>query len=78
MDRPSIPNVAVISIDHQAKPSWMTPISEYLKNGSLPENRAEVVKVRAQAARYSLINGLLYRQSFSGPYLRCIPRGEAE
>ena len=36
IDRPSIPNVAVITIDHRVEPSWMTPILEYLKNGALP------------------------------------------
>ena len=78
MDRPSIPIVAIIAIDHQAEPSWMSPISQYLKNGALPKNQAKATKVRARAARYSMINGVMYRQSFSSRYLRCIPRGEAE
>ena len=56
----------------------MTPILKYLKNGALLENLAKAVKVRARASRYSLTNGVLYRQSFSGSYLRCIPCGEAE
>ena len=56
----------------------MTPVSKYLNNGALPKNRVNAVKVRARVARYSLISGMLYKRSFSGPYLRCIPRGEAE
>ena len=76
MDRPSIPRAVVI--DHQVELSWMTPISEYLKNGDFLENRVKAVKVRARSTRYSIINGVLYRRSFSGPYLRCIPRGEVE
>ena len=78
MDRPSIPSIVVITIDHHAEPSWMTPTSKYLKNGALLENQVEAVKVRAREARYSLINDVLYRRSFSVSYLRCIPRGEAE
>ena len=56
----------------------MTPIIKYLSHGTLPKNRAEAVKVKAQATRYSLMDGMLYRHSFSGPYLRCFPHGEAE
>ena len=78
MDRPSIPIAVVIAINHQVEPSWMTIVSKYPKNGALLENRVEVVKVRALGVRNSLINDMLYRRSFLGPYLRCIPRGEAE
>ena len=78
MDRLSVPSAAVIAIDHQVEPTWMTPISKYLKNGALPENRAKAIKVRVRTIRYSLINDLMYRWSFSSPYSRCILRGEAE
>ena len=56
----------------------MTPIEGYLKNGSLLENRAEAVKVKDRLARYSLMNGVLYKHSFSGSYLRCLPLEETE
>ena len=55
----------------------MVPIKEYLMDGTFPEICAEAVKVKAQVARYSLLNGVLYRRSFSGPYLRCLLRGVA-
>ena len=51
---------------------------EYLKNGVLPGKRAEAIKVKARAARYSLMNRVLYRRSLSGPYLWCLPKGEAK
>ena len=41
-------------------------------------NRAEVVTVKARAVRYFLMDGMLYRRSFSGLYLRFMPYGEAE
>ena len=53
----------------------MITIVEYLRNGVLPKNRAEAVKVKA---RDSLMIGVLYQRSFSGPYLRCLPKGEVE
>ena len=56
----------------------MTPITEYLRNGVLPENRAKVIKVKVWAARYLIVNGVLYRRSFSGLYLRCLPKEEVE
>ena len=34
--------------------------------------------MKARASRYSLMNRVLYRRSFSGPYLRCLPKGEVE
>ena len=66
------------TIDHQAEQSWMTPITEYLRNGVLPENQAEAVKVKARATRYLIMNGVLYRGSFSGSYLRWLPREEVK
>ena len=65
-----------MAIDEQAEQSWMVPITEYLVNRALPENRYEAIKVKARATRYFLMNGVMYRCSFSRPYLRCLPRGE--
>ena len=48
-----------------------------MADGTFLEIRANAVKVKAQAARYSLLNEVLYRHSFLGPYLRCLLRGEA-
>ena len=55
----------------------MVLITKYIWNGAFLEICAEAVKVKARVARYSLLNGVLYRHSFSGPYLRCLPQGEA-
>ena len=68
----------VMAIDQQPRPSWTTPIAEYLSHGKLLGNQAEAVKVKAREARYSLMDGVLYRRLFSGLYLRCLPHGEAE
>ena len=78
MDQSSILGMAIMAIDHQAKQFWMTPIIEYLRSGVLLGNRAEAAKVKAQATRYSILNGELYKRSFSGSYLRHLPRKEAE
>ncbi|RIA05303.1 hypothetical protein BRARA_K00404, partial [Brassica rapa] len=57
--------------------TWMTPIVWYLKDDILSENRNESKKIKKQAARYCLSQGVLYRRSFAGPYLRCVTPREA-
>ena len=68
MDHPSIHNVAVLTAESQAGNSWISPISNYLRNGALLEDRSVAVKVKARAARYALVNDTLYRWPFFGPY----------
>ena len=59
------------------KENWMTPIISYLKDGKLPEGKDEAKKLRVKAARYVLINEVLYKRGFSQPYLRCLTPNEA-
>lgn len=58
---------------------WMTPIIEYFKDGSLLENEKEGWKIRRKAAKFWLsLEDKLYRQSYSGPYLRCVSPSKVE
>ncbi|GKA84420.1 reverse transcriptase domain-containing protein [Tanacetum coccineum] len=50
----------------------MTPIIEYLKDGTLPGDRKEASKLRIKARQYELLEGVLYRWSFLKPWLRCV------
>ena len=75
IDQPSIQSTTVMAIE-QAEQSWMVPITEYLANGALPKICAEAIKLKAQATRYPLLNGALYRHSFLGSSLRCLPLRE--
>ena len=52
--------------------SLLTPIIHYLSSGELSDNRIEANKIQVQAARFSLVNGQLYKQSLDGPYLKCL------
>ena len=53
----------------------MTQIMHYLSLGEFPDNRIEAHKIQVQVARFSLMNGQLYKQSLDGPYLkRLIPQ----
>ena len=57
--------------------NWMTPIISYLKDGKLLEGKDEARKLRVKAARYVLINEVLYKRGFSQPYLRFLTPDEA-
>ena len=57
--------------------NWMTPIVSYLKDGKLPEGKDKARKLRVRAARYILMDEVLYKRGFSQPYLRCLAPDEA-
>ncbi|KAJ4715114.1 Retrovirus-related Pol polyprotein from transposon opus [Melia azedarach] len=57
---------------------WINPIKEYLEEGRLPEDQEAARKLKYRAARYCLIEGVLYRRSFTMPYLRCLHPDEAD
>ncbi|GJR09083.1 hypothetical protein Tco_0791735 [Tanacetum coccineum] len=48
----------------------MTPIVEYLRDGTLPDDKKEASKLRIKARQYELVEGVLYRRSFLTPWLR--------
>ena len=55
----------------------MTSIVVYLKEGRLLEDKDEVRKLRIKAAKYVLIDEVLYKRGFSQPYLRCLAPDES-
>jgi len=61
----------------QEPESWMTPIKEYLLNGTLPENPRGRQKLLRKVPRYVIQDGKLYRHGFSIPLLRCVSKEES-
>ena len=60
-------------------PSWMDPILKFLESDILPEEKVEAKKIRRKAPRYWLSEDKkLYKRSFSGPYLLCVPPETSE
>ena len=54
-------------------PSWMDPIINFLKGGSLPQDKLETEKVCKVAPHYQLFEEQkLYKCSYLGPYLLCV------
>ena len=56
----------------------MTPILSFLQDGRLPQDVEEATKVRKMAARFTILNGTLYKRGFSMPYLKCVDEKEAK
>ncbi|XP_075649799.1 uncharacterized protein LOC142620287 [Castanea sativa] len=57
--------------------NWMALIIVYLKDGRLPEDKDEARKLRIRAAKYVLIDKVLYKRGFSQPCLRCLTPNES-
>ena len=53
-------------------PSWIDPISLYPSTGQLPSERDKAHKLQVQSARFSLVDGKLFKQSLGSPYLKCL------
>ena len=48
-----------------AESSWMDPIVQYLTDGTSPEDPAEAKRLRWAASQYIMMDGRLYKRSFS-------------
>ncbi|GJU21267.1 reverse transcriptase domain-containing protein [Tanacetum coccineum] len=68
----SIQEKEVTIVVEEDGPTWMTPIIEYLKERTLPDDRKEASKLRIKARQYELLEEILYRRSFLKLWLRCV------
>ena len=68
---PSIITTRVSQVD-EVSLSWMDPIVQYINMGELPDKRDKAHKIQIQSARFSLVNGQLFKRSLDGPYLMCL------
>ncbi|GAV88468.1 RVT_3 domain-containing protein [Cephalotus follicularis] len=78
LDRPTISEADVMDIDIPKEPNWMTPFIYWLRDGILPEDPAEARKLVYRANRFQLREGILYKRSFSFPWMRCLAPQEAD
>ncbi|GKA48442.1 reverse transcriptase domain-containing protein [Tanacetum coccineum] len=68
----SIQEKEVVTVVEEEGPTWMTPTVKYLRDGTLSNDKKEASKLRIKARQYELVDGVLYRQSFLTPWLRCV------
>ena len=61
-----------VSQIREAPPSWMDPIILYITAGELPDYKNRAHKIQIQSARFSIIDGQLYKRSIGGPYFKCL------
>ena len=61
-----------VSQIEEVPPSWMDPLRLYIGTGELPNDRGMAHKIQIQSARFSLVDGQLYKRSLGGPYLKCL------
>ncbi|KAK2999846.1 hypothetical protein RJ639_024537 [Escallonia herrerae] len=84
-DMPRIdPEIITHSISSQIEigmidqePCWIDMIIKYLSTDELPSERHEIRNLRVKASWYALVEGVLYKKSFSLPYLRCLCPSES-
>ena len=60
----------------EAGDTWMTPYRRYLADGILPADPEEGKKTKRNAARYTLVDGILFRHRFTHPILMCVSGDE--
>ncbi|XP_077228576.1 uncharacterized protein LOC143861550 [Tasmannia lanceolata] len=77
LPRSSIESKAAETMQVENVPCWMDEIISYLRNGKLPEDKKEARKVTQRAARFSLSSDILYKRSYTLPYLKCLRPGDA-
>jgi len=54
----------------------MTPYRQYLADGILPAEPEEGKNIKRNAARYTLVDGILFRHGFTHPILTCVSGDE--
>ncbi|GJV92299.1 reverse transcriptase domain-containing protein [Tanacetum coccineum] len=66
----SISEVEVLAVVEEEEDTWMTPIFKYLAEETLPTYMKKERAIRRKSWRFVVINGILYKKSFLGPWLR--------
>ncbi|GJV40472.1 reverse transcriptase domain-containing protein [Tanacetum coccineum] len=68
----SICKVEILAVVVEEGDTWMTPIFKYLTEETLPADVKEARAVRHKSQRFVIINETLYKNTFLGPWLRCV------
>ena len=56
----------------------MDPIISYIRDEVLPSDKLQARKIRAQASRYIIIDGVLYRRGYTLLFLQCLDEDDAD
>ncbi|GJS03544.1 reverse transcriptase domain-containing protein [Tanacetum coccineum] len=78
LKRKSIEEREILAIVEEEECCWMTPLVEYLTEGTLPAEIKKARTIKIKARQYAMISEVLYRKSFMEPWLRCVGPMQAE
>ncbi|GJZ58488.1 hypothetical protein Tco_0613982 [Tanacetum coccineum] len=67
----------VLVVVEEEGDSWMTPIHEYLTDETLLAKRKKARAIKRKSQSFAIINEILYKKSFLGPWLRCVGPSQA-
>ncbi|GJW31538.1 reverse transcriptase domain-containing protein [Tanacetum coccineum] len=67
----------VLAVVEEEGDTWMTPIHEYLTDETLPPERKKARAIKHKSQCFAIINGILCKKSFLGPWLRCVGPSQA-
>ncbi|GJY36509.1 reverse transcriptase domain-containing protein [Tanacetum coccineum] len=67
-----ISEVEILTVVEEEGDTWMTPIYKYLAEETLPADMKKARAIRRKSWRFVVINGILYKKSFLGPWLKCV------
>jgi hypothetical protein len=67
-------NATILALE--VVPSWADELVGYLQEGNLPSDKKVAIKLKARAAQFTLVNGMLYKRGFMLPLLKCVSQEE--
>ncbi|GJT72815.1 reverse transcriptase domain-containing protein [Tanacetum coccineum] len=73
----SINEKEVLAVVEKEGDTWMTPILEYLTDETLPTKRKKARATKRKSQRFAIVNGILYKKYFLGPWLQCVGPSQA-
>nr|GEW61669.1 reverse transcriptase domain-containing protein [Tanacetum cinerariifolium] len=78
LKRKSIEEREILVVVEEEGYCWMTPLIEYLTEGTLPAKTKKACTIKIKARQYTMINEVLYRNSFLEPWLQCVGPAQAK
>ncbi|GKC98695.1 reverse transcriptase domain-containing protein, partial [Tanacetum coccineum] len=72
LNEKSISEVEVLTVVEEEGDTWMTPIYKYLAEETLPADMKKARAIKCKSWWFTVINGILNKKSFLGPWLRCV------
>ena len=70
-------NMIDVTKESEEECCWMKEIVDFLQDSVLSKDKIKAQRIRMKDARFTIVEGVLFRKSFSKPLLRCVSKSEA-